>query len=935
LDTEAGAKADLGDGFAAFVAKDLEKSEAIYRIFQDDRTEVMPPPDAVKQLSDAEKSTLRKWVEQGAEWAEHWSFVPPKKADTEGTPVDYFVERKLKENDLDFSPEAKKETLIRRVTLDLTGLPPTVVEVDAFLADDSPGAYEKVVDRLLKSPRYAERMTWQWLEAARYADTDGYQNDGPRDMWRWRDWVIAAYAKNMPFDQFTIEQLAGDLLENPTEEQLIATGFNRNHRYNSEAGLVLEEFLLENAVDRVDTTSTVWMGVTMSCARCHDHKYDPFSQREYYQLISFFDAVPESGRAIKFGNSEPWMKAPTAEQNAKLAEFDTKIEEAKAAFAKFETQIEDHLASQGSPGPPPYPPIITRGLDHHFTKDSEDPIVADGEKPVVISKKKIPGLICNGRFSIAFKMKPEQIESGAVLSNETGDTTRKGIFVAFRDSHLRFSINSRWIAGVAMLETIRKFEPGETVHITLTNDGTQRAQGMQIFVDGVPVEVRELYNTNSNASGRETGGPINVGGSKHLGNWKGEVSDLRFYTSRTLEQNEVRLLASGYDSRQFLLESNGFGKAVSDAWRRIENLKEQRQKFHDSLPTTMIMVEGLKPEPTRLRVRGEYHNKGDVVESSVPAILPSISENPNRLDFAKWLVSGEHPLTARVVVNRYWQMLFGRGLVKTAEDFGAQGELPSHPELLDWLSVEFVESGWDVRHILKTIVTSRTYRQASEIRSEHLEKDPENALLARAPRLRLGGNILRDQALFLGGLLVEKQGGPSVKPYQPARLWREASNFSYNVGKGDDLYRRSLYTYWKRTLAPPSMALLDTADREWCSVKPKRTNTPLQALTLMNETGFFESARKFAERILAEEPDARAEFAFRAVTSRSPTADELAILKSAWDGYAAEFSGPAAAKKSLSVGDSKPDPKFDPVELATAAALANMLLNLDEATVRE
>lgn len=939
LDTEEGA---LG---SVIIAGNADASELVQRIFHEDHDEVMPPLDSSRTLTAAEKQTLKKWIEQGAVWQKHWAFEPPKaeagitlsaaNIEHRGNEVDHFVERQLLARQMDFSAMASKETLIRRLSLDLTGLPPTLSEVEAFLADDSEKAYEKEVDRLLNSPRYAERMTWQWLEASRYADTDGYQNDGPRSMWRWRDWVIDAYADNKPFDQFTIEQLAGDLLPNPTQAQLIATGFNRNHRYNSESGLVLEEFLLENAVDRVDTSSTVWMGVTMACSRCHDHKYDPFSQKEYYQLISYFDAVAESGRAIKFGNSEPWIKAPTQVQEVKLAELNSRVKQAEAELASFNKEITALVTAQEKVIYDQ--PIVSQGLDFYYGKD--EPIAANGKDAVIVEKNGIPGLICNSRFSIAFHMTPGQVKNGAILSNEAASTTRAGVLVHFREGHLRFTIISRWIAGVAMLETLKTFKPGQSVHIALSNDGTQRAQGMQIYIDGEIAQTRELYNTNSNAGSRKSKTPMKVGGSKHMKSWKGELRELRFYPERTLEPQEVKLIAQGKDDRRYFLEQSD--TKYARIFARLEKAKLERQQYEDSLPTTMVMLERPKTEPTRLRIRGEYHNKGEEVTSGVPEVFPEMPASfpNNRLGFARWLVSGEHPLTARVAVNRYWQMLFGTGLVRTPEDFGTQGALPSHPELLDWLATYFVTQGWDVHAVLKKIVMSRTYRQSSKITPELLAKDPDNVWLARAPRMKLAGNILRDQALFSSGLLVEQQGGESVKPYQPARLWAEASNAKYVQQKGNNLYRRSLYTYWKRTLAPPSMAVLDTADREWCSVKPKRTNTPQQALTLMNETAFFEAARKLGERILREggqDARSRVDFAFRTVLSRKANERELKILATAYANYLAECQkNPELAKEIQTVGESKVGGDVDPIELAAATAVANVIYNLEEASVKE
>ncbi|MEM9283643.1 MAG: DUF1553 domain-containing protein [Verrucomicrobiota bacterium] len=961
LDMEADALADLG-GYAAIAKGDSEASELVARIFDDDPHSIMPPPESSRRLTEAQKDLLRRWIDQGAEWQQHWAFEDPVErelpvagADWPVNGIDHFVLKKMGEIGLSPSPDASKETLLRRVSLDLTGLPPTVAELNAFTADESPDAFEKLVDRLLDSVTHAERMAWNWMEAARYADTDGYQNDGPRDMWRWRDWVIEAYNQNLPFDQFTIEQLAGDLLAEPTQQQQIATGFNRNHRYNSESGLVLEEFLLENAVDRVDTTMTVFMGLTMSCARCHDHKYDPLTHRDYHAMLSFFDNITESGRAIKFGNSEPWIKAPTPTQEAELAEIDYRIAAAQKEMAAIEENLARRQARWEASSPNFDQPLLPQGLTKHYGVRSD--LHADGKKAASLEET-IDGLICNGRFSIAFDMTPGQVDRGVVLSNEIAATTRQGIFVNFRKGHLRFAIVSRWIAGVAMLETLETFDVDQTYHIALTNDGTQRARGMEIWVDGKKAETRTLYNTNSNTGSRNSRGVMMVGGSKHQPAWKGTLSDLRFYTDRTLEEGEIKLLAEP-SSLSEIAEMKPSLRSVDqetklrsyfldhvapakdrDLHQTLQQLWAERTTFYDSLPTTMIMEEAPEPKDTYLRVRGEYHNKGEVVSSGIPEVFGKLEmENPTRLDLAHWIVGEDNPLAARVAVNRHWQMLFGRGLVKTTEDFGTQGSLPSHPELLDWLAVKFVESGWDTRALLKMMVMSRTYRQSSVIRKRDLEIDPENVFLTRASRLKLPGNILRDKALAASGLLVPFVGGPSVKPYQPAGMWREASNFTYKQDKGDRLYRRSLYTYWKRTLAPPTMAVLDTADREWCSVKPKRTNTPLQALAMMNETGFFEAARKLGERMLREGGETAEEqlrFAFHKVLTRPPASEELALLENSYQRYLSAYGDdPGLAKSILEVGESKTDTSVNRVELAAATAVANVLFNLEEASVRE
>lgn len=963
LDTEEGARADLG-GYFAVVSGNPDESELISRIHDNDPDSLMPPPESKRVLTEEEKALLQQWIAEGAEWQKHWAFEQPVKreipsvSDTDWpiNEIDYFVLRRLEQQSMQPSHEADRATLIRRVSLDLTGLPPSVEEVDAFLMDGSQNAFEKVVDRLLATSAHAEKLAWHWMEAARYADTDGYQNDGPRDMWRWRDWVIDAYRANMPFDQFTVEQLAGDLLESPTRDQIIATGFNRNHRYNSEAGLVLEEFLLENAVDRVDTTMTVWMGLTMGCARCHDHKYDPLTQKDYYQLISYFDNVPESGRAIKYGNSEPWIKAPTKTQEAELAEIDYRLTEAEKELSSAEDEISSAQKEWEANGPDLSHPVVSDGLTHHYGKDQQ--LIVDGETAVDL-KDKINGLVSNNRFSITFDMVPDQVDEGVVMTNETAGTTRKGFFVSFHKGHLRFSINSRWIAGVGMLETVQKFEPGEEIHVALTNDGTQRTQGMAIWINGEQVETRALYNTNSNRVNGDSATSVVLGKSKHHPSWKGKVGDIRFYTKRTTKPEEIAILSEPIELenllavapdrrtenqsekvRRYFLEY-GAPAGIQKKFEAIAKLEARRVSYWDGLPTTMVMEEGKTPKETHLRVRGEYHNKGDVVPSAIPVVFQSDNrDNPeSRLEFAQWLMGDENPLTARVAVNHLWQMLFGTGLVKTAEDFGTQGSLPSHPDLLDWLAVEYKESGWNTRELLKKMVMSKTYRQSSVIREENIALDPDNVFLARAPRRKLSGSLLRDQALMVSGLLVDQIGGPSVKPYQPANLWKEASNFTYKQDKGDALYRRSLYTYWKRTLAPPSMAVLDAADREWCSVKPKRTNTPLQALTLLNETAFFEAARKLGERVVgsgAVDDGERVRFAFRSVLSREPSEEELKILTDAYENYRTEYqNAPSEADSILTVGESKPVDDFDRIELAAATALSNVILNLEETSVRE
>ena len=934
LDTRDGLFGDLGGGYFPIAPGRPEASEVIWRIGAEDEDDRMPPVDSGITLSEGEKRLIRQWVEEGAEWKKHWSFEPalrpelPQVSDA-GWPrngIDHFVLARLDAEGLKPAPEADRATLIRRLSLDLIGLPPTPAEVDAFLRDRSTNAYEKLVDRLLKSPRYGETMALPWLDAARYADTDGYQNDGPRYMWRWRDWVIDAYNQNKPFDEFTIEQLAGDLLPNPTLDQIVATGFNRNHRYNSESGLVFEEFLLENAVDRVDTTSTVWMGLTMGCARCHDHKFDPISIKEYYQLVAFFNNVPESGRARKFGNSEPWVVAPTEDQLAELAAQAAALKAAEGKLDAREYRIaydqrkwEATGAAKASESK-----LLRRGLTAAYGFDGKDEGISvaqgqpwfssgrfgtaatfDGESRFILDGEY--RFATEDRFSLSFWIKPDTVEEGAILSNQEDKIQKKGMLVKLEDGKVQFFVISRWVAGVAAVETLDELQPGEWRHVTVVNEGQMSAIGMKIYLDGKLAQTRHLYNSNSNHNSVPKDSLLQMGGSFHEPNFKGQVDELRIY-HRSLWEEEVAVLAEALSVvqiarqgpsrrsasaceklRSYYLE-NEAAEPIRILAENVFQLRMDGQAYHDTLPTTMVMKEMVPRKETFLRTRGVYHQLGERVERKLPEVFPQPKEglSQDRLGFAKWLVSGEHPLTGRVAVNRYWLKYFGKGLVRTAEDFGLQGDWPSHPKLLDWLADEFVRLDWDIKAMQKLIVTSATYRQSSRILPEVLERDPDNILYARGLRQRLPAHTLRDQALAVSGLLEGTIGGASVKPYQPDKLWENLSNMEYVQSQGGDLYRRSLYTHWKRTLPPPTMALFDAADREVCKVSTQRTNTPLQALATLNEKLYMEAARNLGQRILRQGGDTMAdqiEFAFRAVAARYPTERELALLTQAYEHY--------------------------------------------------
>jgi hypothetical protein len=796
LDSEAAAK------LRAIVAGAPDQSPLIARITHEKKALRMPPAYSGLTLTPAEIETLKAWIAQGAPWRKHWSFIPPARAP--GKSIDTLVLERLEKEGLRPSPAAKSVKLLRRVSLDLTGLPPSAAELEKFRLDE----YEHAVDRLLASPRFGERMAARWLDAARYADTNGYQFDGPRDMWRWRDWVIEAFNSNMPYDRFALEQLAGDMLPGATLSQRIATGFNRNHRINTEDGIIPEEYAVEYVVDRVETASTVFLGLTMGCARCHNHKYDPITQKEFYQLSAYFNNVPEIGRGQKYGNSHPFILAPAPEQQKRLDELDRLI------------------AQEGGPQS-----STERGLDFEF---KPEPALFDGSRQEDLGQK--GGYDIEDRFTLAAWIRSDTAPDGSVAGRMTDSPTGRGYGMEMRAGRLHFHLTSNYADDAIRVTTEEAIEGGKWHHIAVTYTGSRMAEGITAYLNGRPakvkVELDTLYRPFRNA-GAQVRYPFRVGGGAGAPRrFKGEIRKVRAY-ARALSAAEVGMLAQG--------------KRAPHENAKLWKLLDEREALERSLPTAMVMQESAAPKQTFFLNRGQYDQKGEPVSPGIPAVLPPLPAGApnNRLGFAQWVASKENPLTARVAVNRFWQMLFGAGLVKTAEDFGAQGEWPSHPELLDWLACEFMESGWDVKRLMKTIVMSATYRRSSDATPEMLQRDPENRLLARGPRLRMPAEMVRDHALAVAGLLHAKIGGPSVKPYQPDGLWKELimQDQEYVQSKGPDLYRRSLYTYWKRTVAPPMMANFDSALRETCQVRESRTNTPLQALNLMNDVTFVEAAR--------------------------------------------------------------------------------------------
>ncbi len=1025
------------DGYHILVPGKSSESRLYQKISAQDETERMPPSFSNRHLTPKQIELIREWIDQGARWETHWAFVPPRRpelpqvaeAGWPRNPIDNFILARLESEGLRPAHEAGKVTLLRRVTLDLTGLPPTPAEVRAFLADPSPDAYEKRVDALLQSPHYGERMAMEWLDLARYSDTHGYHIDSQRDMWAWRDWVIGAFNSNMPFDRFTIEQIAGDLLPNATRDQKIATGFNRNHMINFEGGAIPAEYHNEYVVDRVEATSAAWMALTMGCARCHDHKFDPIRQKDFYRFYAFFNSVPEKGLDGIKGNADPVLQLPSpdqarlrAELKAKIATLTERISDKtirslqssweKDALATIPRparegllahyEFEGHLAD-------------TSGHYHHGrTRRSQ---VAFGGGPVGRSAD------FNGQaeldlgdagefdsalpFSLNFWFNPGAKYAMPLLRKVDESEEHRGLEITLDEAQV-VGIQKR--AAHLTVRLIHRL-PDEQVeirtkervlsawhHLSVNYDGSGKAAGLTLRIDGKPRDVEILHDRLTGAARNHS--PLEIGNLKGTSPFKGQIDDLRIY-DRQLSPDDIEQLAvhepirallgapseacaemaaseksagtpeppadplieqGQVDTRAYRIKEQCLGEQAKvrdyfltwaapeesrQQFRDLKALKEKLEELDNAIPTTMVMEEMSEPRKTFVLARGDYRNKGEEVEPGVPAVLPPLPKDAprNRLGLAEWLVSPSHPLTARVAVNHFWQMYFGTGLVKTAENFGSQGEPPSHPELLDWLATEFVRTGWNIKAMQRLMVTSSTYRQSSRASRELIERDPENRLLARGPRFRLPAEVIRDNALAASGLLNGEIGGPSVFPYQPKGLWEEMAfgeGFSaqtYTPSHGKDLYRRSLYTFWKRTVPPPSLVTFDAPDREKCTARRLLTNTPLQALVLMNDPTYVEAARALAQRTLQEAGTATAQrvrYAFLLATAREPGREELRLLQRLAREQLSHYRRDReAAAKLIETGESVFDPRLNPAELAAWTTVASAILNLDETITKE
>jgi hypothetical protein len=986
LDTREGLLKDLGDGLAVVTPHDPAASELVRRISLDpSHDDVMPPSDSHVSLTAAERDLLRRWVAEGAEYRAHWSLEPVRApvvpdlrdAAMVANPIDAFVRAGLACEGLTPAAEATPEALVRRLALNLTGLPPTPEEIDAFVTDASADAYARVVDRYLASPAYGERMALEWLDLARYADTHGYQADVTRDMSPYRDWVIRAFNENLPYDQFLTWQLAGDLLPAATRDQRIATAFNRLHRQTNEGGSIEEEFRIEYVADRVNTFGTAMLGLTLECARCHDHKFDPITQREYFALSAFFNSIDESGLYSHFTNATPTptlLLWPAHEETAhqavqqRIASTEARLQQlAGEAGAAFDAWRQDARLQM----PAPVAHLRFDETDGKTTPDrvaSTSARVQDGPALVSVAERTQPG---NGAFrfsgdnavvhagapvfsrthpfSLVIRLQPTERQPRAIVVHQSRawtDAGSRGFELTLEEGKPFFALAHFWPGNAVGVRATQALPIGAWSRLVVTYDGSSRAAGIRMYLDGLPMQTEVVrdrlykditYDKAAGDSAEPT--PLTVGARfRDRGFKQGLVDDLQvFDVALTAVEVAGAITADTPDAtllEHFLARHHGLSRETADALGR---LRDEENRLVARVPELMVMEELPVPRPAHLLARGSYDAPGEVVPRDTPASLPPFPADlpRNRLGLARWLTSPGHPLTARVAVNRIWRMHFGRGLVATPEDFGSQGRRPSHPELLDWLADRFVRDGWDVKALHRLILSSATFRQSSHAPAEITRRDPENEWLARGPTLRLPAEHIRDSALAASGLLTRTVGGPSVKPYQPAGLWEQSgTGQTYTQDHGDALYRRSLYTFWRRTSPPPSMTAFDAVSREVCVARREVTATPLQSLVLLNDPQFVEAARVLAEGLVRRFPQdagARNHEAFRRLTGRAPDEHEADVLAQAFDEqrriYAAD---PAAAASLVNVGEAPRDDTLPAADVAAMTAVASLIMNTDD-----
>jgi hypothetical protein len=997
LDREEGFFADRGEG--PMVVRGKPEASPLYkRLMSSDSDEVMPPPKAKKKLKPEHKDLFRRWIAQGAPWEPHWSFLKPERPAPPAVKnekwvrnfIDRFILARLEAVGLTPAPEADRRALVRRLSLDVTGLPPAPELVDAFVADASPRAFESLVDTLLQSPRYGEHRARPWLDAARYADTHGLHFDNYREIWPYRDWVIAAYNRNMPFDQFTVEQLAGDLLPDPTPEQIVATGFHRCNITTNEGGTIAEENLANYARDRVETTSWVWLGLTANCAVCHDHKFDPITMKDFYSMAAFFRNTTQGALDGNVKDSAPVLVLPKPEDAKRWSAIPGEIDQVQKAMAArkgvlraafdawLETAAPDAWEAEVAKiGPPAFHlPLDTEppGPEIAATLQGK-PVAAKAQGPTkwIDSGRKGKALLLEGQTTIDLgdvgpfekdtpfsfgcwvRLNANFQGSASLFARMDDDEGYRGWDLWVQGNEFAAHLIHKWKDdAIKVSSTGNLVKRGAWQHVFVTYDGSGKAEGFRIYVDGKAAKLN--IEANSLKSTARTPAPLQLGRRKKSGVLTGgALQDVRLYSRRlsagevqrlAVHQKAVELLSKAPKARAakekqelFDVTSTGDSElaAISD---KLAALEAERKAIRDRAPVTHIMEERKGAMPTaNILFRGEYDKPRDKVEAAVFASLNPLPPGApkNRLGLARWLVSRDNPLTARVMVNRYWQEIFGTGLVKTAEDFGIMGEPPSHPELLDALAVEFREH-WDTKRILKLILTSATYRQAAAATKEKLEKDPANRLLSRGPRFRMDAEMIRDYALAASGTLSARTGGPSVKPYQPEGVWEavgmnESNTKIYKRDSGEALYRRSLYSFWKRMAPPASMEILNAPSREMACVRRERTNTPLQALVTLNDPQFIEAARALAQAAMKQGADDKARLAYvaRRILCRPLGEKEAEVVFRVRASLLGHYKAkPEDAKALIAVGESKPDPALDPAELATWTMVCNQLFNLDE-----
>jgi hypothetical protein len=975
---------------------DPENSEIIRRVFSTDEYEVMPPPDHQHRLTAEEKELLRRWVAAGADYQPHWSFIAPQRpplpaVDNAGwvrNPIDAFVLAGLEQHGLQPAPEADRRTLARRLSLDLTGLPPEPELVEAFVEDTSADAYERLVDRLLESERWGEHRARTWLDAARYADTHGIHFDNFREIWAYRDWVIDAFHRNLPFDRFTVEQLAGDLLPDPTLEQRIATGFHRCNITTNEGGVIQEEYAVLYARDRTETTSWVWMGLTMNCATCHDHKFDPITQREFYEMSAFFNNTVQPVMDGNIKDTPPVLVVPPREDRARWDALGPEIDVAKQHVEQRRVAARtdfDRVLAEAATGDLA-PPVPADGLAFHAPLDDgasdrvsvtiagqgktlslSAVLASDGGHVAASAYKAAPDVTIevpeagdfdkDQGFSFGAWVRLAKADAGgALLARMDDQNGYRGWDLWLENGRPGTHLIHRWDEDALKVVANEPLKAGQWSHVLITYDGSGKAAGVKIFVNGQPQAVRVLRDQLHQTIRTQV--PLKVA-QRHAQSRLNDVliQDVRLY-DRTLSAQEAAQVAAGTriaylaakpsDQRSDAQTDELFAwwlEAQDQPYRQavehLAGLEKEQTAIRQRSTVAHVQQERDTPPTAYVLFRGEYDQRREQVQPDTPDVLPPMPpELPrNRLGFAQWLLRPEHPLTARVTVNRFWQEVFGTGIVETAEDFGITGELPSHPELLDWLAVEFRESGWDIQRFFKLMVTSATYRQSATATPDKLERDAANRLLSRGPRFRVDAEVVRDYALAVSGLLSPKIGGPSVKPYQPDGVWEAVAMIGsntrdYRQDSGESLYRRSMYTFWKRSAPPASMDVFNAPSREVCTVRRERTNTPLQALVTLNDPQFVEAARHLAQLTLVHggpTTDSRLDYLARRLLSRPLEDAEAAVVRASLAALSDHYAAHAEdAGQLLAVGESQPDPSLDAAELAAWTMLANQLMNLDE-----